>query len=329
MSDLEADPAESTVGRSGGDGPELLLIEPREVPLGGIRGIRVDRTLPDRRLPMVGAWCFLDRFDASGTPMDVLPHPHIGLQTVTWPLDGEIRHRDSLGSDLVLRPGQLNLMTSGDGIAHSEFSLEAAGPRLRGLQLWVALPEPAARGERFFDHYPQLPEWRGAGLSARVMLGELDGVVSPARVFSPIVGAELVLDAARGTLPLRPEWEHAVMLLETPAGAGDDADAGGVQVEGAPLPDGPLLWLGAGRARVEVGGPVGSRLLLVGGAPFAEELVMWWNFVGRSHDEVSLARADWESGGARFGPVEGHDGARIPAPPMPAVRLTPRRRRGL
>jgi redox-sensitive bicupin YhaK (pirin superfamily) len=114
-------------------------LEPREVPLGGVRGIQVHRLLPQRALPMVGAWCFFDRFDEQAL-MRVLPHPHTGLQTVTWPLLGDIRHRDSVGSDVTLRPGELNLMTSGRGVSHSEFSIsETAGP-LEGLQFWGAMP---------------------------------------------------------------------------------------------------------------------------------------------------------------------------------------------
>ena len=121
------------------------LIEPREVPLGGIRALNVWRTLPHRDLPTVGAWCFVDHFGPTEETMTVLPHPHTGLQTVTWPLSGEVRHRDNLGSDVVLRPGELNLMTAGDGVAHSEFSVGGPGI-MHGIQLWVALPDGPRTG---------------------------------------------------------------------------------------------------------------------------------------------------------------------------------------
>lgn len=322
MSNLAAHPDESSLLGDVCLQPELHLVPAREVPLGGIRAITVRRTLPDRTLPVVGPWCFLDAFDSEVDAMTVLPHPHTGLQTVTWPLDGEIRHRDSLGSDLVLRPGQLNLMTSGRGIAHSEFSLPATG-RLRGLQLWVALPPEAADGAASFDHYDALPAVTGPGFEGMVIMGEFAGVASPARTFSPLVGAELRLTAADTALPLRPDWEYALMVID------GDATSAPAVIEGeATLAPGALLFLGRGREAVSVAGAVGARLLLLGGAPLADDLVMWWNFVGRSHEEILAARDAWESGSDRFGSVDGHDGLRIPAPPMPNVRLTPRRRRG-
>ena len=143
MSNLDARPDETLCHPALVRGPVNRLLEAREVPLGGVRAMHVRRTLPTRDLPLVGAWCFLDTFGPEHVDMRVLPHPHIGLQTVTWPLAGEIHHRDSLGSDVVVRPGELNLMTAGHGVSHSEISL-GTGQLLHGVQLWVALPADEA-----------------------------------------------------------------------------------------------------------------------------------------------------------------------------------------
>lgn len=300
--------------------PTTALLPGREVPLGGVRGMSVTRWLPQRALPTVGAWCFLDRIGPQRVDMRVLPHPHTGLQTVTWPLAGRIRHRDSLGSDVELRPGELDLMTSGRGIAHSELSVGDA-PLMHALQLWVALPAGAAAGPARFEQHRELPVASAPGVRATVFVGELDGARSPARVHTPLLGADVVVDAgARAELPLEAGHEHAVLVLD-----------GAARVAGVDLDDGPLLVLGTGRSSLEVASTGGARLLLLGGEPFAEDLVMWWNFVGRSHDEVARARADWEAegaagGGERFGVVPGHGRDRIPAPELPGVRLTPRRR---
>ncbi|MCK2035539.1 pirin family protein [Microbacterium sp. SSW1-49] len=308
-------------------GPHRLVLEPREVPLGGVRGMTVLRALPHRNLPTIGAWCFLDRFGPAETRMRVEPHPHIGLQTVTWPLVGEIRHRDSLGSDADLRRGQLNLMTAGNGISHSEYSIGDDPIALDALQFWVVLPESARHGAAGFERHVDLPGLTlpaddGTDADATVVLGEFAGVSSPATVHTPIVGAEIVVPAgSRVRLPLRPEWEHAVMLVE-----------GDVVVAEHPMPRNELLYLGDSRHEVEVSSAAGALLFLLGGEPFEDEIVMWWNFAGRTHDEIAAARADWEaesSAGAaptRFGAVDGHE-VRIPAPPLPDVRLMPRGRR--
>ncbi|MDQ0646797.1 redox-sensitive bicupin YhaK (pirin superfamily) [Microbacterium natoriense] len=307
-------------------GERRIVLEPREVPLGGVRGMNVLRALPHRNLPTIGAWCFLDRFGPADTRMRVEPHPHIGLQTVTWPLVGEIRHRDSIGSDADLRRGQLNLMTAGDGISHSEYSIGDDPIPLDALQLWVVLPDSARHGSPGFERHIDLPRIalpavQGADAAATVVLGDFAGVRSPATVHTPIVGAEIVVPAgATVRLPLDSGWEHAVMLVE-----------GDVAVAQHPLALNDLLYLGDSRDHVEVSSGGGALLFLLGGEPFEDEIVMWWNFAGRSHDEIAQARAEWEaeSAGAptdRFGVVDGHD-VRIPAPPLPDVRLMPRGRK--
>ncbi|MGH3453466.1 MAG: pirin family protein [Nocardioidaceae bacterium] len=317
MSNVDTRPTETRCRSAPDRGPVVERYDSRVVPLGGIRGIEVHRLLPQRALPTVGAWCFLDKFGPQHDDMRVLPHPHTGLQTVTWPLAGRIRHRDSLGSDVEIEPGQLNLMTSGRGISHSEFSL-GERPMLDGLQLWVALPAATATVEPAFERHVDLPRHEDGGLRAKILMGELAGVESPATTHSPLVGAEVRLAAgATATIPLRPDFEHGVLLLE-----------GAATASGADLDTETLVYLGSGREELEFDAVADTRLLLLGGEPFTDELVMWWNFVGRSHEEIATARADWEGADPeRFGVVAGHDGERIPAPELPAVRLAPRRRR--
>lgn len=301
-------------------GSRRLTLEPREVPLGGVRNMFVLRTLPHRNLPTIGAWCFLDRFGPAETKMRVEPHPHIGLQTVTWPLVGEIRHRDTIGSDVDLRRGQLNLMTAGHGIAHSEYSVGEDATPLDALQFWVALPSDATAPG--FEQHTELPEVSvpassGDDATATVVLGRFAGVDSPATVFTPIVGAELRIAAGSVvSLPLTAAWENAIVLVE-----------GDAQVEEHQMTQNEMLYLGDSRDSVQVSSTEGALMFLLGGEPFAEDLVMWWNFAGRTHDEIVEARDAWEAGSDRFGHVIGHGSERIPAPPLPPVRLMPRRRK--
>jgi redox-sensitive bicupin YhaK (pirin superfamily) len=310
------------------DGPRELLLTAREVPLGGVRAMAVHRSLPQRDLPTVGAWCFFDRFGPQDAVMRVDPHPHIGLQTVTWPLTGEVRHRDSLASDVTVRRGVLNIMTSGRGISHSEYSVGDRPAPLDALQLWIALPESRRHGGADFERHESLPSLvlpaiDGPPARATVVVGELAGRVSPATVHTPIVGAEVVLaPRSRVRLPLRPEWEHAIAAVD-----GDLLVHAGRTGEATRLAPSDLLYLGIARDGVEVSSQSGGMLFLLGGEPFEDDLVMWWNFVGRDHDEIVAARDDWEAGSDRFGRVVAHGAERIPAPPLPRVRLTPRRRR--
>lgn len=299
------------------NGPVVELHPSREVPLGGLRAMQVRRTLPQRGLPLVGAWCFLDEFGPQHVDMRVLPHPHTGLQTVTWPVAGEILHRDSVGSEAVVRPGQLNLMTAGHGISHSEFSL-GSEPLLHAAQLWVALPDDMASGAPAFEQVSDLPVWDAPGVRATVFIGSMDGVTSPAHVHTPLLGTEVTLDAGSSVeVPLVPGFEHAVLVLD-----------GSLEVAGTPHAPSGLLYLGDGRASVHLRSQTGARILLLGGAPFAHDLVMWWNFVGRNHADIAQARADWESPDRadRFGLVQRHGDLRIPAPELPNIRLQPRRR---
>ncbi|MFG1923454.1 pirin family protein [Cryptosporangium sp. NPDC048952] len=306
MSNLDPAPAEATCGGEADATPAHELLIGRDVVLGGPRSMAVSRTLPHKHRRMVGAWCFVDHYGPEEATMRVPPHPHTGLQTVSWLVQGEVLHRDSIGSEQVIRPGQLNLMTAGVGISHSEES-----PRmvLHGAQLWVALPESDATTAPAFAHHDDLPVVTKDGLTATVLMGTLAGATSPARTYTPLVGAEIV---GSGTLELRPDFEYAVLAFED-----------GPVIDGESVPAGALVYLGRGRTELMFGGE--GRTLLLGGEPFEEQIVMWWNFVGRSHDEIVAARATWESHEA-FGAVTGFDGAPLHAPELPTTPLKPRGR---
>lgn len=292
-----------------------LSIEPRSVPLGGLRGLQVDRTLPTKGLPTIGPWCFLDQFGPTYQAMDVLPHPHIGLQTVTWLLSGVVEHRDNLGSHITIEPGQLNLMTAGDGVSHSEFSLDHAGA-MHGIQLWVALPEDRRHQEATFEHYADLPVVQGDGWKATVFMGEFRQKRSPASAYSPMVGTQIHLNAGSHEIKLNPAFEHGVLAVDIP-----------VEVSGDMLERRALRFIPTGADSLHIETPISSTIILIGGEPWQEPLIMWWNFVARTHGEIVQARNDWESGSERFGRVEGHGDQLIPAPPLPPVILKPRVRR--
>jgi quercetin 2,3-dioxygenase len=323
LSNLEAAPAELACrgGEPAVGGVEVLTA--RDVPLGGPRAMPVRRTLPQRQRSLIGAWCFADHYgpdDVAATGgMVVAPHPHTGLQTVSWLFAGEIEHLDSLGTRALVRPGELNLMTSGHGISHSEVST-AATTVLHGVQLWVALPDSDRDVAPAFGHYAGLPAVDLDGATARVFLGNLAGLESPVPTYTPLLGAEIVLAAhARVSLPVEPSHEHGVLV-----------DAGPVSLSGIRLERSELGYLPPGAATVELANLTGNpaRILLLGGAPFEEDIVMWWNFVGRSHEEIVAFRAAWAAELDQFGRVEGYLGTprRIPAPPLPNARLKPRSR---
>ena len=278
-------------------------------------GTEVRRLLPQRRVRTLGAWCFADHYGPDDVThsegMQVPPHPHTGLQTVSWLLEGEIVHRDSLGSLQRVGPRELSLMTSGAGISHSEESPQSDRPPvLSGVQLWVALPESARHGAAGYEHHTDLPVVRHGALTATVVLGEHAGAASPGTTFTRLVGLDVLVDGD-GELPLEPDFEHGAFVLE-----------GTAVVDGDELAVGELLRLGAGRTELSLSGS-GARVMVLGGEPLGEQLVLWWNFVCRSGEEVAQAREDWETGD-RFGQVVGYPGPRLPAPPLGPVRLLPR-----
>ena len=295
----------------------LNIIEPRAVKLSTRTEIEVRRNLPHARLRRVGAWVFLDHFGP--TPMvegmQVAAHPHTGLQTVTWPFAGRIEHCDSIGSRQVLQPGELNLMTAGHGVAHSERSLVGT-ESLHAVQLWLALPSEVREIAPSFEHHDKLPviELNGADARLTLFIGEFDGHRSPARVYSPLVGAQLDLPAGASVrLPLDPAWEHALLAIE-----------GEVRVDGQQLAINSLAHVGVGANSVEITASEASTLILIGGEPMREELFLWWNFIGRSHQEIVQMREQWNAREARFGEVVDDLGGWIPAPELPNVTLKPR-----
>lgn len=320
MSNLEARPDEM-VCRDSHPGSAATVLTAREVPLGGPRAMRVRRTLPQRRRSLIGAWCFADHYgpqDVAETGgMDVAPHPHTGLQTASWLFTGAVEHRDSLGTHAIVRPGELNLMTGGHGIAHSEVSTVDT-TTLHGVQLWIALPDEHRHTAREFRHHAPVEISLGDA-SARVFLGSLAGETSPVPTFTPLLGAELTLaPGARLSLGVDAAFEHGVLQ-----------DIGSVTVRDAALKTGDLAYLPPGADQLTLSNPGDepARVLLLGGTPFDEEIVMWWNFLGRSHDEIVAFREAWQSESEQFGRVDGYTGAvpRLPAPELPHVRIRPRR----
>lgn len=327
MSALDPDPQEITCAATPADGVELVV--PREVPLGGPRAMTVRRTLPSRARSLIGAWCFVDHYgpDPVAGPggtggMSVAPHPHTGLQTVSWLFTGEIEHRDSAGHHAMVRPGEVNLMTAGRGISHSEVSTPDTSV-LHGAQLWVALPEAARHGAPGFTHHAPHP-LSGPGYEARVFLGSLLGVTSPVPTATPLLGAEIVLDAGQVLdLDVDETFEHGVLV-----------DRGAVRVAGQDAASHDLVYVPPGSDRLELAAdPAGgsTRVLVLGGPPFGEPIVMWWNFVGRSHEEVVGFRDEWQAqvsdwpADGRFGVPIDDELPPIPAPELPHVRLRERR----
>ncbi len=328
MSNVEADPVETRcrarAERVEPWDPVVEIVTSREVPLGGPRAIHVRRTLPQRARSLIGAWCFADHYgphdvrDVGG--MVVPPHPHTGLQTVSWLFSGEIEHRDSSGVTATVRPGELNLMTDGYGICHSEVSTRATTV-LHGVQLWVALPDAHRDASRDFQHHvPGVVHRDGAAI--RVFLGSLAGTSSPVSTFTPLVGAEITLEPdAVVELAIDPGFEHGVLV-----------DKGPVSISGTSIAPAQMGYVGVGATCLTLANPSAepARAVLLGGTPFDEDIVMWWNFVGRDHDEIVRFREAWQQESEQFGRVEGYvgDPMRLPAPPLPTVRLRPRRRPG-
>ena len=283
--------------------PTLELSDSRDEQVGQIR---VRRALPRKTRRTVGAWCFADHMGPANVTensgLDVGPHPHIGLQTVTWLIDGEVLHLDSLGSEQVIKPGQLNLMTSGQGISHAEEATGYYRGILEGIQLWVALPETTRHGGGAFEHYAELPQFDIPGAVSTVLVGDFADLSSPARHDTPLVGVDLNLHGP-ATVPLRPEWEYAVVVME-----------GSVAIDGNPIVPGKLGYLGQGRSELFIDVREPTRAVLLGGEPFESPIVMWWNFVGRTHEEIDAAYASWSKQDDRFGHVR----SRLPLIPTKA-----------
>jgi quercetin 2,3-dioxygenase len=285
-------------------------VEAREGRTANVGGLDVVRVLPTKGRRTVGAWCFVDLLGPADAeepdPLEVGPHPHIGLATVTWLLEGEALHSDSLGTEQVIRPGQLNLMTAGHGIAHAEL---AAQPPFRGVQLWIAQPEGTRHGGSAFEHHEALPEVELGYASGQVLAGTLAEVTSPARTDTPLVGADLALRQGRTVLPTERTFEHAVVPLEGRVKVGPEViEPGWIALVPTGVTDLPL--------ESEHGG---GRLLVLGGEPLGEPVQMWWNFVARDREEITAAYREWRGRTDRFGAVPSSL-ERIEAPRPPWLR---------
>ncbi|PUA82603.1 pirin family protein [Nocardioides currus] len=327
MTNPDRDPQE-TVAATGDVECGIEVLTPRDVPLGGPRAMRVRRTLPQRERSLIGAWCFVDHYGpdevAESGGMVVAPHPHTGLQTVSWLFEGDVQHRDSAGNQAMVRPGEVNLMTAGQGISHSEVSPPSTSV-LHGVQLWVALPEASRHvAPHFAHHAPALRT--GRNWQGRVFLGSLLGDTSPVSTYTPLLGAEIELDpGAHLDLDVDPSFELGFLV-----------DAGTLRVDEQEVKRDELAYVAPGRSRVTLAaGHEVVRVVVLGGPPFGEEIVMWWNFVGRSHEEVVAFREEWQHQvegiddgrkvrAGRFGIVADEPLAPIPAPPLPNARLRSR-----
>ena len=307
------------------------ILTPREVPLGGPRAMPVFRTLPSKQRSFVGSWCFLDHYgpdDVAETGGMVVPrHPHTGLATVSWLFEGAIDHLDSGGNAALVVPGELNLMIAGRGITHSEISTPET-TTLHGVQLWYAMPESTRFTDNAFAHYAP-PAVVAEGMTARVFIGSLLGSTSPVDTRTPdLLGAELILESdAAVRLPIRPDFEHAVL-----------AENAAVTVNGTSVAHRDLAYTPLGADTLEIAaGPSGARVIVLGGVPLGEQIVMWWNFIGRSHEEVVEYRRRYQAelgfdkphlrdaGKPRlFGDFPPEQRAPLPAPALPNVRLRPR-----
>ena len=300
MSNTETAPREVSCGQDSGTPGSVEIIRAREVPLGGPRAMTVRRTLPSRQRSMIGAWCFADHYGpdpvAQTGGMVVPPHPHTGLQTVSWLFQGRIEHRDSLGVHAEVTPGELNLMTAGRGVSHSEVSTPDT-TTLHGVQLWLALPDAARAVDPAFERYAPTPHER-QGAAVSVFLGGLTvdpvdadddaGVTlsSPVAVHSPLLGAQVDLcPGAALQLRLDASYEHGVLV-----------DGGPLCVDGEQVERSELAYLAPGRDGMALrAGEHGARVILLGGQPFGEQIVMWWNFIGRDHDEIVAARQAYQA----------------------------------
>jgi redox-sensitive bicupin YhaK (pirin superfamily) len=271
---------------------------------------QVRRALPSRPRTMVGPFVFVDQFGPAqldiGKGMDVRPHPHINLATVTWLFEGAIDHRDSVGSFATIRPGQVNLMTAGSGIVHSERSPQGerdAGAKLYGMQTWLALPDGREEIDPAFEGRTDLPLVESGGATARVIMGTLWGATAPTTCYAETIYAEIVLDAG-GALPIDAQADERALMLV----------GGEASIDGEPLGLYVLTVLKPGEAMTLRSGS-GGRVMLLGGEAFATTRHVFWNFVSSSRDRIEQAKDDWRAG--RFAKVPGDELEWIPLPEKP------------
>lgn len=289
------------------DAESFELFDSHTTSLGG--GFTIRRALPMRERRMIGPWCFLDHIGPADLAPDsdglyVRPHPHIGLQTVTWLAEGAVQHRDSLGYHEVIEPGALHVMTAGRGITHSEESPPGRRGRIHGAQLWVALPESRRHGSSSFERAERVPRIQLDGAQADLFAGELAGERVAASWHWPMFGLDMRFQAEQTvTLPVPQGHEVGIMVME-----------GELEVAGRRVTPGHLLYARPGNKSLRIRANTASRAIVIGGEPFESPILMWWNFVARTRDEIVEAREQWEARDARFGEVAGWGDTRIPAP---------------
>ncbi|HEY6746162.1 MAG TPA: pirin family protein [Mycobacteriales bacterium] len=305
------DVVDAPVGDAAGD-PAAPCVEIGDSRESRVGAVPVRRALPRRNRRTVGPWCFADHMGPVQVTeehgLDIGPHPHTGLHTVTWLIAGDVLHRDSLGTEQLIRPGQLNLMTAGRGVSHSE---EAAGGYrgpLHGVQLWVAQPEQTRFGVPAFAHHAVLPQAELGSSTLTVLAGSFANVTSPARQDSPLVGVDAVVRPGVPVWPLRPDFEHGLVML-----------SGEVAIDGRVVTSDRFAYLGLGRDELVLDVVEPARVLLLGGVPFGEPILMWWNFVARTKDEITGAYEQWRAEDGRFGEVRSPLD-RIPSPAPPWLR---------
>ncbi|MCO8099695.1 pirin family protein [Acinetobacter indicus] len=274
------------------------------------QGTVIKRALPSRHKRMIGAWCFLDHAGPVSFPqgdgLDVGPHPHIGLQTFTWMIEGTLMHTDSIGSKQLIRPKQVNLMTAGQGISHTEVAPEQE-THMHAAQLWIALPDAKRNMPSRFDHYPELPMVSRDGVEFTVLVGEFLETRSPVEVHSPLLAVDLTAaETVRTRLQLNPAFEYGFMALE-----------GTAHINQHELNEDNMVVLEPGLQDIEIELHQGARVLLLGGEPFESAILLWWNFVGRTQEELSEAREQWVNQDPRFGSIPDYNGPRLEAPALP------------
>jgi len=292
----------------------ILRIEGRIAEIGP--GMKIARMIPNRFQRTIGAWCFLDHAGpvnfAEGSGMHVHPHPHIGLQTFTWMIEGQVRHIDSLGNSQMIYPNQVNLMTAGKGISHAEVSPTDKASTLHAAQLWIALDDSHRQMEPQFQNYPDLPTVETECFQATVLVGSCLGVTSPVSVFTPLVAVDLVAkQTSTFELELYPNFEYGITLLE-----------GEATVDGESLETGTLLYFATGNTNVTISCHAATRILMIGGEPFKEDILLWWNFVARTQAEMEKARSDWAMESPLFGVItDPIAGPRLDAPSLEGLHL--------
>ncbi|MDN7135441.1 pirin family protein [Pseudidiomarina terrestris] len=278
--------------------------------------MRVFRSLPQRNLRMIGPWCFVDHFGpvpvADYQQFDVAPHPHIGLQTITWLISGQLLHQDSLGYEQPLIAKELNLMTAGRGISHAEVAAPHVSDPLHGLQLWAALPESNEQTTPRFDHYKELPQFAIGDAQATLIVGDYENgdrrYHSPALQFHPLLALQLQTPrVAVSQLHLEKQFEYGLYVV-----------SGRLDCLGKTIQSHQLLFLGSGRDRLTVELAADTLLLVLGGEPFAKPVHIWWNFVSSQPERIERAQQEWNAGHERFGQVANYRGERLLAPELTA-----------